>query len=153
MQKQKEKLQEYQVQRAMELSQQALKEEEDMRKRAEREQRRRMQEQYERKKALAQWQVEKRKAEEMLLMAENPVNPMKETFEDEEYSVENEPVKQGFHKQQNESKSGGGFNLAEDEGSGDGYSGFDEGTSSAPKSKKDPKNLTSGAFKPKQSKD
>jgi len=90
----------------------------------------------------------------MLLMADNPVNPMKETFEDEEYSVENEPQKQGFHKHQDESKSGQGFNLAEDEGSGDGYSGFDEGTSSAPKSKKqDPKNLTSGAFKPKQAKD
>jgi len=53
MDKQKAKLQEYQVQRAMELSQQALKEEEDMRRRVEREQRKRAQEQYERKKALA----------------------------------------------------------------------------------------------------
>lgn len=56
-----------------------------------------MQDQYERKKALANWQIEKRKAEDMLLMAHSPnTNPMKETFEDEEYSVENEPPKQHF---------------------------------------------------------
>ena len=63
-----------------------------MRRRAEHEAQRRAQEQYERKKALANWQAEKRKAEQMLLMSNNPIeNPMKEQFEDEEYSVENEP--------------------------------------------------------------
>lgn len=45
------------------MSQQALKEEEDMRRRAEHEAQRRAEEQYQRKKALANWQAEKRKAE------------------------------------------------------------------------------------------
>ena len=45
------------------MSQQAAKEEEEMRMHAEREAQRRAQEQYERKKALANWQAEKRKAE------------------------------------------------------------------------------------------
>jgi len=83
-------------------------------------------------------------------MAQNPAtNPMKETFEDEEYSVENEPQKQVFNQQQDAEypkKESKHFDLAEDDGSNDGYSAFDEGTSSVAKSKKDPKNLTSGNF-------
>ena len=55
----------------------------------------------------------------MLLMAgvQNPdTNPMKETFEDDEYSVENEPQKQVFNKEQPyiEPKEEEGFNLDAD---------------------------------------
>ena len=69
---------------------------------------------------------------------------MKETFEDEEYSVENEPQKQVFDKSQDKEyskKASKQFDLADD----DDYSksGFDDGTS---QSKKDPKNLTQGNF-------
>ena len=158
---QKSKLQEYQVARALHVEKQALAEEQEMRRRAEHEAQRRAQEQYERKKALANWQAEKRKAEQMLLMSNNPAeNPMQEKFEDEEYSVENEPQKQilftSLFFEQNQNKE---FAIEDDKSrksqgdegddySGDGYSGFGEGTSSAPAKQRtgDKKNLTSGNY-------
>ena len=159
---QKQRLQEYQVARALSLGQQALKEEEEMRQRAEREAQRKAQEQYKRKMALAQWQAEKRKAEQMLLMANtrHQEDPMREQVEDEEYSIENEPQQeeqQVFEQDQNVE-----FALQEDKSSqrkskrareeskysGEGYSGFEDGTSSVPKSKTDDKkSLTQGNFK------
>ena len=99
----------------------------------------------------------------MLLMSNNPIeNPMKEQFEDEEYSVENEPQqKQVFEQNQNkefaieddkESKRQGSKRDEGDDYSGDGYSGFEEGTSSAPVKSKtgENKNLTSGNFQNKK---
>ena len=104
----------------------------------------------------------------MLLMAQNPAtNPMKEEFEDEEYSVDNEPQKQVFEQNQDKeyalnddskdgdeeqrkhssirSKSKSGRSKqqyrAEQEEGDDHYSAegysFEEGTSSVAKSKKE----------------
>ena len=125
-----------------------------MRNRAEREAQRRAQEQYERKKALANWQAEKRKAEQMLLMQNNTgENPMKEQFEDEEYSVENEPQKHVFGANQNKEFAieDDGKEKGDDENySAEGYSGFEE--SSAARSKADKKNLTDRNFQKKNDK-
>lgn len=78
----------------------------------------------------------------MLLMSNNPAeNPMKEQFEDEEYSVENdEPVqKQVFEQNQDkefaivDDKSSKKQGKGDEEYSAEGYSGFEEGTSSISK--------------------
>jgi len=94
-------------------------------------------------------------------MSQNPAtNPMKEEFEDDEYSAENEPQqKRVFDNNQdkeyaleedddNKKKKGIGEDTGDDY-TGDGYS-FEEGASSVAAKRGDNKNLTDKNFAKKK---